>query len=217
MLQNFERGFLYYQLDDLPVNQLHVDDLAQEVETMAKRFDEAPEEFAVPEELVQAAKAKVKDARKGGRGMDRSSGRVRPPAEIKGPLTGKYSTKALTPLIEESLSALERTTPFARPSTRCLASTLARVTSCARARCRCSRVSSSGVSRPAVCRVRLTSVRRSCRSSASLSASVAAELLVEVASVDVAEAAVVPVHLDVAVLPRTRAAVMVATSVMPDQ
>uniref|UniRef100_V5EWC5 ATP-dependent RNA helicase n=2 Tax=Kalmanozyma brasiliensis (strain GHG001) TaxID=1365824 RepID=V5EWC5_KALBG len=108
VLQNFERGFLYYQLDDLPVHQLHVDDLVQEVETMAKRFDEAPEQFAVPDEVVKAAKAKSQEARKGFRGRDsRDGGRVRPPAEIRGPLTGKYSTKTLAPLVEESLKSLD--------------------------------------------------------------------------------------------------------------
>ena len=103
VLQNFERGFLYYQLDDLPVNQLHVDDLMQEVETLSKRFDESPEEFAVPQELVKAAKVQSKNERKGYRVRDDP----KPPAKIRGPLAGKYSTKKLTPLIEDSLASLE--------------------------------------------------------------------------------------------------------------
>ncbi|KIS72238.1 uncharacterized protein UMAG_00652 [Mycosarcoma maydis] len=109
VLQNFERGFLYYQLDDLPVTQLHVDDLVQEVETLSKRFDEAPEEFAVPEELVKAAKAKAKGyvVKKGVRGRDEVVRAAKPPAQICGPLTGKYSTKTLMPLIEDSLQSLE--------------------------------------------------------------------------------------------------------------
>ncbi|SJX60705.1 related to RNA helicase [Sporisorium reilianum f. sp. reilianum] len=104
VLQQFERGFLYYGLDDLPVTQLHVDDLVEEVETLSKRFDESPAEFAVPQEVLDAAKAKKQEPRKGYRVRD--SG-IKPPAPIRGPLTGKFTTKALTPLVEESLSSLD--------------------------------------------------------------------------------------------------------------
>ncbi|KAJ9476508.1 ATP-dependent RNA helicase, mitochondrial [Pseudozyma hubeiensis] len=109
VLQNFERGFLYYQLDDLPVNQLHVDDLVQEVETLSKRFDESPEEFAAPEELVQEARkyAKSYEFQKGIRGREKNLSAARPPAKIRGPLTGKFATETLTPLIENSLQSLE--------------------------------------------------------------------------------------------------------------
>ncbi|KAJ1030043.1 hypothetical protein NDA16_000956 [Ustilago loliicola] len=115
VLQNFERGFLHFQLDDLPVTQLHVEDLAQEVETLSQRFDESPEEFAVPQELVDAVKAKNQQVQKGGprRGRERDIGRgrdignVKAPAKIRGPLSGKYSTETLGPLIEDSLKSLD--------------------------------------------------------------------------------------------------------------
>lgn len=107
VLQNFERGFLHFQLDDLPVTQLHVDDLAQEVETLAKRFDESPKDFAIPQEVLKSAEAKNAEIKKTGRGRDSSTYRVRGPAPIKGPLSGKYSTETLAPLIEGSLGALD--------------------------------------------------------------------------------------------------------------
>ncbi|SPO21259.1 related to RNA helicase [Ustilago trichophora] len=108
VLQNFERGFLHFQLDDLPVTQLHVDDLAEEVQTLAERFDESPEEFQPPQEVVDEAKAKIQAAKKNvrGRGRDRDTSIMKPPAKIRGPLSGKYSTKTLAPLIEESLNSL---------------------------------------------------------------------------------------------------------------
>lgn len=107
VLQNFERGFLHFQLDDLPVTQLHVDDLTQEVEALAQRFDESPQEFAVPKEVIKAAEAKIQDARKVGRGRDFSKPRPSGPASIKGPLTGKYNTATLSPLIESAIQSLD--------------------------------------------------------------------------------------------------------------
>ncbi|SNX84046.1 related to RNA helicase [Melanopsichium pennsylvanicum] len=110
VLQNFERGFLHFQLDDLPVSQLHVDDLAQEVETLSKRFDESPEDFDVPQEALDAAKAKIQQAQKAqrnSRGKGRDFNAPKPPSKIRGPLSGKYDTKVLTPLLEEALSKLD--------------------------------------------------------------------------------------------------------------
>ncbi|SPO20335.1 related to RNA helicase [Ustilago trichophora] len=106
VLQNFERGFLHFQLDDLPVTQLHVDDLAEEIQTLAKRFDESPEEFKPPREVIDEVKAKIQAAKKNARGRDRDTSNTKPPAIIRGPLSGKYSTKTLAPLIEESLKSL---------------------------------------------------------------------------------------------------------------
>ncbi len=108
VLQNFERGFLHFQLDDLPVNQLHVDDLAQEVETLAAKFDENPQEFAVPDEVFEAARQAKKELKKGGRGRDSfSTPGAKPPAEIRGPLTGKYESSELKPLIAKTLANME--------------------------------------------------------------------------------------------------------------
>ncbi|KAJ1032310.1 hypothetical protein NDA18_001797 [Ustilago nuda] len=109
VLLNFERGFLHYQLDDLPITQLHVEDLVQEVETLSQRFDEAPEEFVVPQELVDAAKTKIQQAQKGGprKGRDRDAGNVKAPVKLQGPLSGKYSTETLAPLIKDSLNSLD--------------------------------------------------------------------------------------------------------------
>lgn len=109
VLQNFERGFLHFQLDDLPVTQLHVEDLSQEVETLCQRFDESPNEFAIPQELIDAARAKTKQAQKGGprRGRSKDVVNVKAPAQIRGPLSGKYTTETLSPLIEDSLQSLD--------------------------------------------------------------------------------------------------------------
>lgn len=107
VLQNFERGFLHFQLDDLPVTQLHVEDLAQEVETLAKRFDESPQEFAVPTEVLEAAKAKIQDIKRNNRTRDDKVSRVKGPVSIRGPLSGKYSTETLLPLIRDSLKSAD--------------------------------------------------------------------------------------------------------------
>ncbi|KAI3481098.1 hypothetical protein L1887_56672 [Cichorium endivia] len=96
------------KLDDLPVNQLHVDDLAQEVETLSAKFDENPQEFAVPDEVFEAARQAKKELKKGGRGRDSfSAPGVKPPAEIRGPLTGKYESSELKPLIAKTLANME--------------------------------------------------------------------------------------------------------------
>ncbi|EPQ32295.1 uncharacterized protein PFL1_06833 [Pseudozyma flocculosa PF-1] len=98
VLLNWEQGFLHFQLDDLPVQKLSVDEMTGELQQLCEKFDESPDEFEAPP-LTQEQKRAFR-AKRGARELPKQ-------LKLKGPLSGRYEVERLNDELEQSLAELD--------------------------------------------------------------------------------------------------------------